>query len=103
MAYIEKKNELAQDDHSHNASSYSQCPASRSAMAVRAAPGHIGLTQEIIDHLGGATGSPGYLWSRCTTLVAFDDFFVAQGQPFTFAGAAFAALANCLPGRTNDG
>jgi hypothetical protein len=49
-------------------------------MAVRAAPGHIGLTQEIIDHLGGATGSLGYLWSRCTILVAFDDFFVAQGQ-----------------------
>jgi hypothetical protein len=72
-------------------------------MAVRAAPGHIGLTQEIIDHLGGATGSLGYLWSRCTSLVSFDDFFVAQGQSFTFANAAFAALANCLPGRTHDG
>jgi hypothetical protein len=34
-------------------------------MAVRAAPGHIGLTQEIIDHLGGATGDLRYLWSGC--------------------------------------
>jgi hypothetical protein len=72
-------------------------------MAVRAAPGHIGLTQEIIDHLGGATGSLGYLWSRYAILVSFDDFFVAQGQPFAFAGAAFATLAHCLPSRTNDG
>jgi len=53
--------------------------------------------------LGGATGSLGYLWSRCAILVAFDDFLVAQSKWFTFAGAAFAALTNWLPSRTNDG
>src|SRR5690242_9169190 len=63
---------------------------------------YIGIAQSPVNYFGSATRNQRYLRSRCAILVAFDDFFVAEGKWFTFAGAALAALANWLPSRTND-
>jgi hypothetical protein len=71
-------------------------------VAVRNSPWYISITQGSIDYFGGATSSFCYLRSGCAILVAIDDFLVAQSQPFTSAGASFAALSNWLSRRTND-
>src|SRR4051794_40120616 len=72
-------------------------------MAVRSSARYIGIAQGPVNYFGSAAGNQRYLRSGCAILVAFDDFLVAQSKWFTFAGAAFAALANWFPSRTNDG